>query len=47
MEPYLKTLTKFLLLLVNDAETEVNLVRLLEIGLHPHHLRESFFRMFQ
>lgn len=46
-EAYLETLTEFLLLLINYAETKVDLVRLLKIRLHSHYLRKGFFRMFQ
>ena len=42
---YLETLTELLLLLINYAETEVDLVGLLKIWLHSHHLREGFFCM--
>lgn len=43
---YLETLTELLLLLIDYAETEVDLVGLLKIWLHSHHLREGFFCMF-
>jgi hypothetical protein len=38
MAPYLQALLEFLLLLVDYAESEINLVCLLEVGLHPHDL---------
>lgn len=43
----LQTLVKLLLLLVYDSQAEVDLIGLLEIGCHAHHLRESLFRMVQ
>lgn len=42
---YLQTLVKLLLLLVYDSQAEVDLIGLLEIWCHAHHLRESLFRM--
>lgn len=44
---YLQTLTEFLLLFVDDAKSEVDLVGLFEIRLHPHNLREGFFGMLK
>ena len=44
---YLKTLVIFLLLLVDYAQAEVDLVRLLEIRLHLHDLRKCFFGVVQ
>jgi hypothetical protein len=44
---YLQTLLKLRLLLVDDAEAEVYLVRLLEVWLHTHNLREGFFGVLQ
>lgn len=35
------------LLLVDDAQTEVDLVRLLKVGLDAHHLRKRFFGEIQ
>lgn len=42
---YLQTLVKLLLLLIYDSQPEVDLVGLLEIRRHAHHLRESLFRV--
>ena len=42
-----ETLLKFLLLLVDYAQPEVDLVCLLKIGLHTHDLREGFLGVFQ
>lgn len=47
LETYFQALIVLLLLLVDDTETEVDLVRFLEIGLHSHDLREGFFGMLQ
>ena len=44
---YIKTLFILLLLLVNDAEAEVDLICLFEVWLHMHHLRKRFFGMFK
>lgn len=44
---YLKTLLEFLLLLVDYAKSEVDLIRLLKIWLHAHDLRKGFLCMFQ
>jgi len=44
---YLKTLLVFLLLFVNYAQTEIDLVGLFKVGLHPHDLRKCFFGMLQ
>lgn len=40
---YLETLRVLLLLLVNYAETEINLICLFEVWLHAHDLGESLF----
>ena len=45
--PYLQTLAELLLLLVDYAQTEVDFVGLLKVGLHAHDLRESFFRVLE
>lgn len=42
---HLKTLVELLLLLVYYSETEINLVSLVEVGLHLHHLGEGLLRM--
>jgi hypothetical protein len=47
MVAYLKTLLVLLLLLVNYAETKVDLIGLFEIRLHPHDLRKGLFGMFE
>lgn len=47
VKTYLKTLLVLLLLLVNYTKPEVNLIRLFEIWLHAHNLRERFFGMFE
>jgi len=44
---YIQTLVELLLLLVYYAEAKVDLVCLLEVGLHAHDLRESLFGMLQ
>lgn len=44
---HFETLLKLLLLLVNDTESEVDLVCLLEVGLHAHDLREGFLGVLQ
>lgn len=44
---YLKTLVILLLLFVDYAKTEVDLVGLLEIRLHLHDLGEGLFGMVQ
>jgi hypothetical protein len=44
---YIQTLVELLLLLVYYAEAEVDLVCLLEVGLHSHDLRESLFSVLQ
>lgn len=44
---HLKTLCIFGLLLVNYTKTEVDLIGLVEVRRHAHHLRESFFCMVQ
>ena len=46
-DAYLKTLLKFLLLLVDYAKSEVDLVGLFEVRLHAHYLRECFFGVFE
>jgi hypothetical protein len=43
----IQTLVELLLLLVYYAEAEVDLVCLLEVGLHSHDLRESLFGVLQ
>src|SRR2546423_6260492 len=43
----LQALLKFLLLLVYYTESEVYLICLFEVGLHPHHLAESLFGMLK
>ena len=43
----LKTLSKFHLLLVDDAQTKVDFISFLKIGCHAHDLRESFFGMIE
>lgn len=43
----LETLLEFLLLLVNDSESEIDLVGLLEVRLHAHDLRERLLGMLQ
>jgi hypothetical protein len=47
MDTYVQTLIKLLLLLVDYAKAEVNLVGLLKSGLHTHDLREGLFGMLQ
>lgn len=44
---YLKTLVILLLLFVDYAEAEVNLICLVKIGRHAHDLRERLFSMLQ
>jgi hypothetical protein len=44
---YFQTLSELLLLLVYYAETEIDFIRLLEVWLHSHDLRESLFGMFK
>ena len=44
---YLQALLEFLLLFVDYAESEVDLVCLFKIWLHAHDLRESLFGVFQ
>lgn len=44
---YLKTLLIFLLLFIDYAEAKVDFISLLKVGLHAHHLGESFFRVFK
>jgi hypothetical protein len=44
---YIQTLTELLLLLVNYAEAEVDLVGLFEIWLHAHDLRKGLFGMLK
>ena len=44
---YVQTLVELLLLFVYYAETEVDLVCLLEVGLHTHDLRERLLGMFE
>lgn len=43
----LKTLRELLLLLVDDAKSEVDLIGFFEIGLHAHDLREGFLGMLE
>jgi hypothetical protein len=43
MDTYLQTLIELLLLLVDYAQSEVDLIGLLEIRRHSHDLREGFF----
>ena len=45
--PYLQALLELLLLLVDDAESEVNFIGLLEVRLHAHDLGEGFFSVLQ
>ena len=44
---YLQTLVILLLLLVDYAKPKINFICLLEIRLHVHDLRKSFFGMFE
>lgn len=44
---YFKTGRKFLLLLVDYTEAEVNFIGLFKVGLHAHHLRKSFLGMLK
>lgn len=44
---YLQTGRELLLLLVNDAETEIDLVGLLKARLHAHHLRKRLFGVLE
>lgn len=44
---YLQTLVVFLLLFIYYSETKVNFIRLLEVWLHVHDLREGLFGMFK
>jgi hypothetical protein len=44
---YVQTLVKFLLLFINYAETEVDFIRLLEVGLHAHDLRKRLFGVLE
>lgn len=44
---YLERLIVFLLLFVDDAKTEINLVCLIKVRLHFHDLRERVFGMVQ
>jgi len=43
----LETLLELLLLLVNYAKSEVDLICLFEVGLHAHDLREGFLGVLQ
>lgn len=43
----LKTLLVFVLLLVYDAQAEVDLIGLLKVGLHAHDLGEGFLCMIK
>lgn len=47
MDTDLKTLLELLLLFVDYTQTEVNLVRLLKVGLHTHDLGECLFGMLK
>lgn len=40
---YLQTLAELLLLLIDYAQAEINLIGLLELGSHAHNLRKCFF----
>lgn len=44
---YLKGEIKLLLLLVYDAEPEIDLIGLFKLGVHLHDCREGFFSVFQ
>lgn len=44
---HLQALTELLLLLVYDAKPEVDLICLLEVRLHAHHLGKCFLRMLE
>jgi hypothetical protein len=44
---YIQTLVELLLLFVNYAEAEINLVGLFEVRLHAHDLREGLFGMLE
>lgn len=44
---YLQTLAKLLLLLVYNAQAEIDLIGLLEIGSHAHDLGEGFFGVIE
>lgn len=47
METDLETLLEFLLLFVDYAETEVDLIGFLKVWLHTHDLRKCFFGMLK
>ena len=47
MKSYLQALIVLLLLLINYPEAEINLIRLLKVGLHTHDLREGLLSMFK
>lgn len=38
---------ELLLLLVDYSQTEIDLIRLVEVGFHPHDLRKSFLRVLE
>lgn len=43
----IQTLLVLLLLLINDAQAEVNLIGLFEVGRHVHNLREGLLGMLE
>lgn len=47
MVTYVQALVVFHLLLVDYAETEINLIGFVEVWRHAHDLRESLFGMVQ
>jgi len=47
VSPYFQALLKLLLLLVDDAKSEVNLIGLFKVWLHAHDLREGLFGVLQ
>lgn len=47
MKTDLKTLLEFLLLFVNYAQSEVDLIGLLKVRLHSHYLRKGFFGVLE
>lgn len=47
LSTYLQTLVVLLLLLVDDTQSKVYLIGLLEIRLHAHDLRECLFGMLE
>lgn len=44
---YLQALLKLLLLFIDNAKSEVDLVRLFKVRLHSHNLRECFLSMIE